>query len=192
MYRSLRKNLACRAASRESQPCGAAIGRYGGPIAALSGRGRWKSIRGMGPFSDPFAALALCFDAGAILKGLRPWMECESPTFDAGRLRAGTPPASGRGSAGHPGAGASRHGASGGRRAVRGKGAASPAPSMLASGAYPRASPWPSRSSEAASTRTPAASCSGEEYSAGLWLMPLWLGTKIMPVGQTGTMNCAS
>ena len=29
-------------------------------------------------------------------------------------------------------------------------------------------------------------------YSAGLWLMPLRLGTKIMPVGQSGTMNCAS
>src|SRR5215469_2852537 len=42
------------------------------------------------------------------------------------------------------------------------------------------------------STRVPAASCAGSEYSAGLWLMPLRHGTKIMPVGHTGTTNCAS
>lgn len=87
MYRSLRKNLACRAASRESQPCGAAIGRYDGPIAALSGRGGWESMRGMDSFSAPLAAaLALPFEADAILEGLRPWVECESPTFDAGAV----------------------------------------------------------------------------------------------------------
>ena len=49
-----------------------------------------------------------------------------------------------------------------------------------------------SSASTCASTRVPFANCAGSEYSAGLWLMPLRLGTKIMPVGQSGTMNCAS
>jgi hypothetical protein len=42
------------------------------------------------------------------------------------------------------------------------------------------------------STRVPFASCSAEEYSAGLWLIPRRLGTKTIPLGQSGTMNCAS
>ena len=39
------------------------------------------------------------------------------------------------------------------------------------------------------STRVPAANWAGSEYSAGLWLMPLRQGTKIIPVGHIGTTN---
>src|SRR5262245_7891216 len=62
-----------------------------------------------------------------------------------------------------------------------------------------RALAQPRRCGQAASsarvcvkTRVPAASCLGSEYSAGLWLIPLRQGTKIIPVGHTGTTNCAS
>jgi hypothetical protein len=44
----------------------------------------------------------------------------------------------------------------------------------------------------AASTRAPAARSSGLAYSAGLWLMPLAQGTKIMPAGASSARKLAS
>ncbi len=55
-----------------------------------------------------------------------------------------------------------------------------------------RALPAPAAASARASTRAPSASCAGSAYSAGLWLIPPRQGTNSIPVGQTGTTNCAS
>src|SRR5579863_8569324 len=65
---------------------------------------------------------------------------------------------------------------------------------LINDGSYEGTGYYPLASSTSVwvSTRVPAASCPGSEYSAGLWLIPLRHGTKIIPVGQTGTTNCAS
>ncbi|MEX2150517.1 MAG: hypothetical protein WD793_09880 [Steroidobacteraceae bacterium] len=42
------------------------------------------------------------------------------------------------------------------------------------------------------STSTPLAMSSGAVYSFGEWLIPPLLGTKIMPIGATCDMSCAS